>query len=85
MYSGTSPYRSYKGVPPAPPALGQGEGLQVKSVMQGKKYCLDLFIYQNNAELKIHLCLILKTQDFFRLFLETLCECPVYLVTHMIN
>lgn len=46
---------------------------------------LDLFSYQNNAELKFHLCLILKTQDFFRLFLETLCECPVYLVTHMIN
>ena len=54
----------------------------VKSAKQGKKYGLDLFIYQNNAEHKIHLCLILKTQDFFRLFLEILCECPVYLVTH---
>ena len=60
-------------------------GLQVKSVMQDKKYGLDLIIYQNNAELKFHLCLILKTQDFFTLFLEILCECSVDLVTHMIN
>ena len=57
----------------------------VKSVMQGEKYGLDLIIYQNNAEHKIHLCLILKVQDFFRLFLEILRECSVYLVTHMIN
>ena len=54
----------------------------VKSVMQGEKYGLDLIIYQNNAEHKIHLCLILKVQDFFRLFLEILRECSVYLVTY---
>ena len=54
----------------------------VKSVMQGEKYGLDLIIYQNKAEHKIHLCLILKAQDFIRLFLEILRECSVYLVTY---
>ena len=54
----------------------------VKSVMQSEKYGFDLIIYQNNAEHKIHLCLILKVQDFFRLFLEILRECSVYLVTY---
>ena len=54
----------------------------VKSVMQGEKYGLDLITYQNIAEHKIHLCLILKAQDFFRLCLEILRECSVYLVTY---